>query len=282
MDSKWRELSPDEYSDNNEFIEDEFGTYSPNFFQKILIYIGKKSFLKRGLFRSKYTQIIMSLQKGPLDIYFRECAFRVYGDNNLIEYGMLLDPEYNSDDIEFLLEDSSQNSNFIDLGSNIGLYSQPFAKASPSGTVISIDANPLMKSRLSFNIISSGIENIHVTSCAVSDKIGRGSLFIRKNDTAIVSIAEDKIGSIKIDTLENIIKNKKITSIHGLKIDIEGHEDKALAPFLLNATETLLPKKIVIEKLSKNSDYPECTLAFNKLNYKLISRSKNNSFYERD
>ena len=84
------------------------------------------------------------------------------------------------------------------------------------------------------------------------------------------------------DDPENIIKENKLKSIYGLKIDIEGHEDKALAPFLLNATETLLPKKIVIEKLSKNSDYPECTLAFNKLNYKLISRSKNNSFYERD
>ena len=105
-----------------------------------------------------------------------------------------------------------------------------------------------MKSRLSFNIISSGIENIHVNSCAVSDKIGRGSLFIRKNDTAIVSIAEDTNGSIKIDTLENIIKNKKITSIHGLKIDIEGHEDKALVPFLLNAKKPYFPKRIVIEK----------------------------------
>ena len=193
----------------------------------------------------------------------------------------MLDPKYNSDDIEFLLEGSSQNSNFIDLGSNIGLYSQPFAKASPSGTVISIDANPLMKSRLSFNIISSGIENIDVTSCAVSDKIGRGSLFIRKNDTAIVSIAEDTNGNIKIDTLENIIKNKKITSIHGLKVDIEGHEDKALVPFLNNIEKNLLPERIVIERQSRNSDYPGCTLAFKELNYTLIARSRNNSFYKK-
>ena len=64
------------------------------------------------------------------------------------------------------------------------------------------------------------------------------------------------------------------------EIDIEGHEDKALVPFLLNSSETLLPKKIVIEKLSKNSDYPGCLMAFEKLNYKLVSRSKNNSHYE--
>ena len=37
----------------------------------------------------------------------------------------------------------------------------------------------------------------------------------------------------------------------------------------------------IIEKLSKNTDYLGCKMAFEKLNYKLISRSKNNSFYER-
>ena len=37
-----------------------------------------------------------------------------------------------------------------------------------------------------------------------------------------------------------------------LKIDIEGHEDKALVPFLLNAPKNCFPKKIVIEKHSKN------------------------------
>jgi len=40
---------------------------------------------------------------------------------------------------------------------------------------------------------------------------------------------------------------------YGLKIDIEGHEDKALVPFLLNAPKTLLPNKIVIEQPSKKS-----------------------------
>jgi hypothetical protein len=40
-------------------------------------------------------------------------------------------------------------------------------------------------------------------------KLGEDLYLSEKNDTAIVSIAEDTNGSIKIDTLENIIKNKK-------------------------------------------------------------------------
>ena len=281
MEEEWRNLSFDEQLDKKKFTEYQFGSFTPNLCQRILIFIANKTFFKRGFFRIKFTQLIMSLTKGPLDIHFRNCAFRIYGENNLIEYGILLNPEYNQTDIDFLLEDSKSNSNFVDLGCNIGLYSLPLASSAPNGTVISIDANPLMQSRLSFNANSSGIKNIQIICSAVSDKTGEGSLLIRKNDTAIVSVNEDIKGSIKIDKLENIIREQGLKSIYGLKIDIEGHEDKALVPFLLNVDEDLLPKRIVIEKKTKNSDYPGCAIALKKLNYTLVSRSRNNSFYKK-
>ena len=281
MEEEWRNLSFDEQLDKKDFTEYQFGSFTPNLCQRVLIFIANKTFFKRGFFRIKFTQLIMSLTKGPLDIHFRNCAFRIYGENNLIEYGILLNPEYNQTDIDFLLEDSKSNSNFVDLGCNIGLYSLPLASSAPNGTVISIDANPLMQSRLSFNANSSGIKNIQIICSAVSDKTGEGSLLIRKNDTAIVSVNEDIKGSIKIDKLENIIREQGLKSIYGLKIDIEGHEDKALVPFLLNVDEDLLPKRIVIEKKTKNSDYPGCAIAFKKLNYTLVSRSRNNSFYKK-
>ena len=281
MDNIWRILSNDEQTATNKYNHIKFGTFAPSYLQKIFIFIGQNSFLKRGLFRRRYSRMIFSLRKGPLDIYFRKCAYRLFGENNMIEYGILLDKKYNCLDLEFLLEGANLDSNFVDLGSNIGLYSQPLALASPNGIILSIDANPLMKSRLLFNIKASAIKNIQFVLSAVSNKIGKGSLKIRKDDIAIVAVDETIESDIKINTLENIIKENNLKSIYGLKIDIEGHEDKALVPFLLKTTEALLPKKIVIEKLSKYSDYPECTLAFDKLNYNLISRSKNNSFYER-
>jgi len=281
LDNIWRILSNDEQTATNKYNHIKFGTFAPSYLQKIFIFIGQNSFLKRGLFRRRYSRMIFSLRKGPLDIYFRKCAYRLFGENNLIEYGILLDKKYNCLDLEFLLEGANLDSNFVDLGSNIGLYSQPLALASPNGIILSIDANPLMKSRLLFNIKASAIKNIQFVLSAVSNKIGKGSLKIRKDDIAIVAVDETIESDIKINTLENIIKENNLKSIYGLKIDIEGHEDKALVPFLLKTTEALLPKKIVIEKLSKYSDYPECTLAFDKLNYNLISRSKNNSFYER-
>ncbi|MDB4178929.1 FkbM family methyltransferase [Amylibacter sp.] len=280
MKSNWRSLKAHEIISSTEFNSYTFGIFTPNYIQKILIFIGKKSFLKRGLFRTSYSKIILSLKKRPLDVYFRKCAYRITGENNLIEYGILLDPKYNFSDLDFLLKGAKNNSNFVDIGSNIGLYSQPLAFNSPDGLTVSIDANPNMISKLKFNINATKIQNIKVISTAVSDIQGKGSLKIRKDDVAIVALDEDVSSSIKINTLENIIKSTKINSIFGLKIDIEGHEDKALVPFLLSSPKNLLPKKIVIEQLSKNKDYPGCKNTFDKLNYKLVGRSKNNSFYE--
>ena len=279
MNSTWSKLELSKSKDITQKNDYSFGYFIPNKLQRVMILIGKKTILKRGLFRSKYAKLIMSLSKGPMDIIFRKCSFRLWNESNLIEYGLLLDPDYNNEDIDFLIHGAKKNSNFVDIGSNVGLYSQPLALASPNGRVISIDANPLMKLRLDFNKKSSNISNIKTINLAVSDTSGKGSLIIRKNDIAIVALDENTSGDVNFSTLIEILETNNIDEIYGLKIDIEGHEDKALVPFLLNAPKKLLPKKIVIEKPSKNQDYEGCVKAFKELNYNLIGRSKNNSFY---
>ena len=104
MKNKWRILSQDEQNASIDHADIDFGAFAPNSLQKFLIHIGQNSFLKRGLFMYRYSKLIFSVRKGPLDIYFKKCAFRLFGENNLIEYGILLDPKYNSLDLEFLLE----------------------------------------------------------------------------------------------------------------------------------------------------------------------------------
>ena len=58
-----------------------------------------------------------------------------------------------------------------------------------------------MKTRLSFNYKASAITNIQFVLSAVSNKIGKGSLKIRKNDNAIVALDENIHADIKINTL---------------------------------------------------------------------------------
>jgi FkbM family methyltransferase len=259
-----------------------FGTYAPGGWQRFLIGLAKKTVLHRGLFRDFMTRLIMGDEGRPMDVLFRGCAYRLLGQNNLIEYGILLHPKYNGADIDFLLEGAPADANFLDIGSNIGLYTLPLAKAAGSnGMVVAIDANPLMAHTLMWNAAASGIANIQMFACAVSDREGRGDLVVRKDDIAIVNLVEKDDGAVPVRTLASIIAQSGIGSIYGLKIDIEGHEDKALVPYFETAPESMLPQRIVIEHPEPEQDYPGCEKVFAAKGYKLTGRSRNNSFYAR-
>lgn len=255
-----------------------FGTFAPSRSQRMLIALGRNTPLRRGLFRKALTRMILALRGTPVDIMFRGCGFRLFGENNLIEYGLLLSPDYNKADLDFLIDGAPSDATYIDIGANIGLYSLPLAKSAPNGRVIAIDANPQMIERLLFNAQASGVANLTAFGCAVSDASGMAGLNIRKNDVAIVSIEERTDGAIHVRTLASILEQAGVTAIHGLKIDIEGHEDKALVPFLDKAPAALLPQRIVIEHI-RNVDYPGCAAAFKRLGYKIAGRTRNNSFH---
>ena len=280
MRKMWRTLSSEELNEYKQINQEDFGVFRPTIVQKILIFVAQKSFFKRGHLRRLTTHLIYSIRKAPLDIYFRQCAYRLhFNRRNHIQFGLLTNPKYNFSDIEFLLKGSNSTSNFVDIGANIGLYCQPLAHNSPKGQVIAIDANPLMIKQLNFNAKASNLKNLTVIFSAVSNKTGYGSLKINNDDDAIVALNEENNDGIPIRTLKDILIEHKIGKIYGLKIDIEGHEDMVLAPFLLSAAVEELPAKIVIE-CAHQDQYPACKAAFKKLNYKFIGKSKNNWFYE--
>ena len=280
MRKMWRTLSSKELNDYKQINQENFGVFRPTIIQKILIFVAHKTFFKRGHLRRLITHLTYSIRKAPLDIYFRQCAYRLhFNRRNHIQFGLLANPKYNFEDIEFLLKGSNSTSNFVDIGANIGLYCQPLARNSPKGQVIAIDANPLMIEQLNFNVKASNLKNVTIIFSAVSNKSGYGSLIINNDDDAIVALNEENNDGIPIRTLKDILNEQKIRKIYGLKIDVEGHEDLALAPFLLSAAVDELPAKIVIE-CANQDDYPACKDAFKKLNYQFIGRSKNNWFYE--
>lgn len=253
----------------------------PNLAQRALLMLARNSILRRGVFRATVNRIVFLLGGfRPIDVTFRGASYRLRGGRNLIEYGLLLSPDYNSADIDFLLEAAGEGGVFVDIGCNIGLYTLPIARAvGAKGRCVAIDANPLMAEYLTENARLSGLENIDVFAAAVSDREGSGQLSVRKNDDAIVAVDETADGPITVRTLSSVVGEAGLERIDGLKIDIEGHEDKALVPFLDGAPRALLPKRIVIEHPQPDADYPGCTAAFARHGYVLAGRSRNNSFY---
>lgn len=278
----WRKLDAAERHDIDPDTALAFGAYAPNALQRTLISIGQATVLQRGKLRKVWTRLIQALGKGKLDVRFRGGAYRLHGDRNLIECGLLLRPDYNRTDIDFLLGGAAADAGFVDIGSNIGLYSLPMALTAPQGKTLAVDANPKMVARLRWNARASDISNLNVVHAAVSDRSGSCDLNIRKDDLAIVAIDESSGGSIPMFALLELVKDAGLTRIHGLKIDIEGHEDKALVPFLNEAPPALHPQRIVIERATRTHDYPGCVAVFERLGYKLVTRTTNNSLYRLD
>lgn len=276
----WRSLTDTERASAAD--EQPFGAHFPNPVQRLLIGLAKRSFLRRGNFRGPITRLVLRLGSGSLDIEFRKARFRIRSENNLIQYGLLLVPEYNAADIDCLLQGAGPASNFVDLGSNIGLYALPIAAACPQGRVVCIDANPKMVDRLRWNAAAGGMQNVRAIQAAVSDTEGTADLLIRKDDLAIVSVRQSETGAVPMRTLAALLAEDGLTALYGLKIDIEGHEDRALVPFLDSAPESLLPQRIVIEHPKASGDYAGCVAAFARHGYRLAGRSRNNSFYLRN
>ncbi|OCW58342.1 FkbM family methyltransferase [Hoeflea olei] len=285
MSQEWKPLDKGRWSAQGAAGDGAGGPHSapPTALQQRLIDVARGGWLRRGIFRATVSRLVFMLGGGrPLDIGFRGVTFRLEGGRNLIEYGILLNPAYNAEDIDFLLGAVADGGVFVDVGSNIGLYSLPLARAAgPTGRCVSIDANPLMIERLKRNAALSGLGNVTAIASAVSDREGSGQLAVRKNDDAIVAVEETGTGPIPVRTLSALLAAAGITRVDGLKIDIEGHEDKALVPFLDAAAPDMLPRRIVIEHPEPGADYPGCTAAFARHGYRLTGRTRNNSLYSR-
>lgn len=264
------------------YAEAPWGQFAPGPLQRLLIGLARGTFLHRGKMRHRMTLLIARLG-APLDVIFRDCRYRIEGRNNLMEYGLLLHPDYNGAEIGFLAAGLPDGGVAVDIGANIGLYSLPLARAAgPQGRVIAIDANAGVLARLAVSARCSGLGTVTPVNCAVGDHLGQVGLSIRAGDLSIVKVDDRAGGDIPMRPLTAILADLGVTRVDVLKIDIEGHEDMALVPFFRDAPDAMLPRRICIERGGADGgDYPGAAAAFARLGYRLVGRTRSNSLYER-
>jgi FkbM family methyltransferase len=161
----------------------------------------------------------------------------VYFFNDTISKEISFDGIYEKDEILIISKLIKKNANIIDIGANIGNHSNAFSKF--ANTVYSFEAHPKTFEILRFNCSEN--KKIKVFNIGISDK--RGVLFFKKMKSFNVGGNKlNHIGSIRsqVNKLDNLINFKK--KIDLIKIDIEGHEHKAL----LGMSKILKKNKSVI------------------------------------
>lgn len=236
---------------------------------KLLIFLGQNSFFTRGKIRNELLKIINKMinyqsSEDPINSRIQTTVngvpFYFYFDG-MSEVKQIFG-RYNKKEINFLKNKMKEGSVFVDVGSNIGFYSQNIASIFPKvkfSKILSIEPNPTLIKRHNDNIalLSKKIKNIEkkifLENCAIGEL--NKNTFLDLNEgygsARVIEESGEKSIQVSMKPLIEILKKNNIEFITCLKIDIEGYEDKALFPFFESAPKTLYPQNIVLEYTSQ-------------------------------
>ena len=260
-----------------------FGALAPNAAQAAIISIAHHSRLKRGAFRPWLSRLVNLLRAGPLDVSYQGASFRFYHQASATERGALFNPAYNLEELDFLRAHLPAGGVFVDIGANVGTYALVLARhVGTSGTVIAVEPHPVTHARLQFNNTASRYSQTRLVAAAVNDSDGEvmietdcdnlGASHVVAGDAAAAAI---KVPALR---LQRILEEARVTKVDALKIDIEGFEDRALMPFFKAAPQSLWPRAVVIEHLSRNEWQQDCIADMLTRGYAEKGRTRSNTF----
>ena len=260
-----------------------------------LIYFGQRLFFIRGIIKRSLTTTIHNLinydsSKDPIESRVGTIVdgvpFYFYFDGK--SETKQLFGSYNKKEINFLKKNTVPKSIFIDIGANIGFYTQNIASTFEKSNflkIISIEPNPVLIERLKDNLslLKKTIPKIKNKVITENYAIGstEGEVFLNLNEgygnARIIDDKKTTAIKVQIVTLLKLLKKHEIKYITNLKIDVEGYEDRALKPFFETAPKTLFPRNIVIEYTSQHEWVDKDFINYLiKKGYKQIMRTRGN------
>jgi FkbM family methyltransferase len=249
---------------------------------KFVIFLAKISVIgTRGIIRKFFISVIRILTKdtGYIQLNINKVPFIIYFDTDF----KAIFENYNLKEINFLISNLEKDGTFLDIGANYGYYSQTISFHNLVNKIIAIEPNKKFLPRIkdNFSLLLDHKKNISpiiVENLAVSDTKGHAFLNLELGLGSAYFQREESFKSIKIssDTLVNILSRNNIKKVSGIKIDVEGHEDKALIPFFKKVNKELYPKIILIEYTSKINWNLDIITYLKDLGYKEKFRTKAN------
>jgi len=236
-------------------------------------------FLKKKIIRN------WSASFGPIaDIEYSGIKYRLNLTDNVTDLRILTSHKsYDRAEIE-ALKKSSRNGTFVDLGANIGFYSLSLAAA--GAKVIAVEPNPKTLQRLRFNVaLNDFAKNITVIPLGIGETgefelVSSGDLGSATIRPGGHSAAKESI-TIQTRPLVEILGEQGIQKVDGLKIDIEGMEDRALIPFFAEAPKSLWPSCVVIEHCTKDHWERDVIAHMLQLGYICRQETRANSILQR-
>ncbi len=255
---------------------------------RMLLALACRQPFNRGSSRRIIIKLLKRYAISPIRAAYRGIPMLFHLDNPTEQKALF--GYYNNREVNYLIDIARKRATyFVDLGANSGFYSQVFLfHAAVGSRLLSIEPNPAMRARILANIQliegsvrSRNIQSI-LESCAASDQ--EADLFLNLHSGAGAAHVETQESEecIRIHTrkLLDLVNQHGFNRIDLLKVDIEGHEDKALMPFFENADAGLYPHSIIIEHTSDQLWQADLWGRLRELGYQEILRTRGNLILE--
>jgi FkbM family methyltransferase len=259
-----------------------YGAFAPNAAQAALIALAHRSGLKRGAFRPFLSRLINLMRAGPVDVPYQGARYRLYHQASATERGALLNPDYNRDELDFLRAHTPEGGVFVDVGANVGTYALALARqVGAGGRVIAIEPHPVTFARLSFNAAASAFPQVDLVAAAAGPSDGWLMIETDGDNLGASHIVSGTPSSkaIRVPSLRlrRILDEANLGRIDSLKIDVEGFEDRVLTGFFRDEPDTIWPRAVVIEHLSRDEWQDDCIKDMLARGYAQAGKTRSNT-----
>ncbi len=264
-----------------------WGAHRPGAVGAALLWASRRTLLGRGATRKLLYRAFRAVHGGPVDTVVFGSRVRLHPAHNVSERKALMRPDRMDPREHRLVAEAMRATGavFLDVGANAGLYSLGAAlHAGPGARIVAIDPNPELLERLAFNIetarsdglVAAGVAVARL-AVAISDRDGTGVL-AGGRDEGSRSLERSGDGvAVALRPLAAIAAEQGLSRVDVMKIDVEGHEDKVLPPYLASAPPSLWPRLVVIEHLARASWRIDCIEDALSRGYRVVLTSPNNT-----
>lgn len=259
-----------------------FGQYAPGFLTLPL-----RMVTRLGLAHGKIAKLLhkawLRVHGADVDAEVRGLRYRLNLYDNTTDVKILISSKvYDAIELDFLAT-ACRELPFVDVGANIGYYTMEIAKRGcPS--ILAIEPNPPTLERLRRNLaLNSMLDRVTVVAAGVGPA---GELEFYQTGglggSSFVKPAQDvPVIRVRTSPLIEILAEKGINRLGGMKVDVEGFEDQALGPFLRDAPESLLPSCVVMESCHEDDWKTDLKAAFLARGYRLERQTRANLIFVR-